>query len=196
KELAGIEGDDGTAFVLAHALLLNGRGTDAIAVLKDRAKSQAELVFDMLCAQLKFQEAFAFADQAAKEFAKDDDIADRRDALDLQRAKVLAALGNRDAATQLFRSVMDRALGGDRFRIGDETSIDVVKAAVRAGMRDLAAECAARAVARYDSSGISGVMARYLDPFLGEQKYAAQIWWYAYREDKPAEQPIAAMTRI
>ena len=38
KELAGVEGDDGGRFTLAHALLLNGQGAEAIAVLKERPK--------------------------------------------------------------------------------------------------------------------------------------------------------------
>ena len=134
KELAGVEGDDASAFTLAHALLLNGQGADAINVLKERPKREPELVFDLLCAQLKFREAFALADQAAKELEKDEETAFRRDDLDMQRGKVLAGLGDRDAATQVFRGVLDRSLGGDRFRAGNETSINVVKAVARAGM--------------------------------------------------------------
>ena len=66
KELEGVEGDDSSAYSLAVSLLLNGRGSDAIKLLKERPKRGAGLTFDMLCAQLKFKEAFALADQASE----------------------------------------------------------------------------------------------------------------------------------
>ncbi len=192
KDLVGVEGDDATAFVLAHALLLNGHGADAIKVLKDRPKSQPDLAFDMLAAQLKFREAFALADQAAKELPKDESGAAKRDALDLQRGKVLAALGDRDAATQVFRGLIDRSLAA----AVDSRAIEVVKAAARAGMHDLAAECAARALAFYEKNGLGGLATSLFDPFLGEKKFAAQVWWNAYRRAKPDESPITAINLI
>ena len=36
----------------------------------------------------------------------------------------------------------------------------------------------------------------FLDPILDDKKFAAQVWWYAYRRAKPDEDPTAVMTRI
>jgi hypothetical protein len=193
KDLSGVEGDDGTAFVLAYALLLNGRGSDAINVLKDRPKRQPDLAFDMLCAQLKFKDAFDLAAKAAKELAADEGGGPIRDALDLQRGKVLAGLGDHDAATQVFRGLIDRSLGGAAV---DGRAFEVVKTIARAGMRDLAAESAARSIANLDKEGLGGLATGFLDPFLAEQKYAAQVWWYALRKEKPGDEPAATMARI
>jgi tetratricopeptide (TPR) repeat protein len=192
KDLNGVEGNDKTALVLANALLLNGRGAEAIAVLKERPKGQPDLVFDVLCAQLKFKEAFALADRAAEELAMDETGAEAHDALDLQRGKVLAALGDRDAATQVFRGLIDRLLKGSAV----ERAKEAVWAIARAGLRDLAAECAGRCIARYDSEGVGGTTSALLDPFLNEQRFAAQVWWYAYRKESPTEEPAVTMGRI
>lgn len=192
KDLSGVEGDDGSAFVLAYALLLNGRGSDAINVLKERPKRQPDLAFDMLCAQLKFKEAFDLAARATKELAADESAGIQQDALDLQRAKVLAGLGDHDAATQVFRGLIDRTLGGGV----DGRALDVVKTIARTGMRDLAAESAARSIAHMDKEGLGGLATGFLDPFLAEQKYAAQVWWYAFRKEKPEDAPAATMARI
>jgi len=195
KDLAGVEGDDGAAFNLAHALLLNGQGAEAIAVLKERPKRQPELIFDMLCAQLKYKEAFELANQVAKELEKDEENAFRRDELDLQKAKVLAGLGDRDAATQVFRGVFDRALSGDRFRIGSQTSLNAVKAVARSGMRDLAAECTARVLVHQEKQGLGDFILAYLDPIFDDDKHAAQVWWAALRREAPNAEPGVTMAR-
>src|SRR5262249_29634561 len=114
KDLEGVEGDDAKAHELAQALLLNGEGAEAINVLKDRHKRAADLVFDLLCAQLRFKEAFAYADRAAKELEKDEDAALERDQLAMRRGRILAGLGDRDAANQVFRKVLDSTLAGNR----------------------------------------------------------------------------------
>jgi tetratricopeptide (TPR) repeat protein len=196
KDLAGVEGDDAAAFTLAHALLLNGQGADAVAVLKDRPKRQPELVFDMLCAQLKFKEAFELANQVAKELEKDEENAFRRDELDLQKAKVLAGLGDRDAATQVFRGVFDRALTGERFRIGSSTSLNAIKAVARSGMRDLAAECTARILVQQEKQGSGDVIVGFLDPIFDENKVAAQVWWAAFRREAPDAEAGVTMARV
>src|SRR5262249_7463544 len=141
---------------------------------------------------LKFKEAFDLAARAAKELAADEGGGPMRDKLDQQRGKVLAGLGDHDAATQVFRGLIERSLG----EAVDDPALDGVKALVRAGSRDLAAESAARAIAHLDKQGLSGLATRFLDAFLSEQKYAAQVWWYAFRKEKPSEEPAATMARI
>src|SRR5262249_43599505 len=96
KDLMGVEGDDSAAYALACALLLNGQGAEAIDVLKGRNKRGSDLVFDLLCAQLKFKEAFAYYDAAMKELESDPQAEFERRELALRRGKILAALGDRD----------------------------------------------------------------------------------------------------
>ncbi|MBO0699665.1 MAG: hypothetical protein J2P46_14815 [Zavarzinella sp.] len=192
KALAGVEGDDATARDLAHALLLNGDGAEAIAVLKDRHKRGTDLVFDLLCAQLKFHQAFAYADTAAKELAKDEDAGSERDQLAMRRGRILAALGDRDAATQVFRGVLVSTLSSDRGR----GSIEVVRAAAQSGMRDLAAECAAKAMAHFDRAQPLAEYGYLLDPVFAEKKGVVQVWWRAVRADKPDADPSASMARV
>lgn len=189
KELAGVEGDDTTAYNVAIALLLNGRGADAIATLKERPGKGASLTFDLLCAQMKFNEAFALADKAAKEYENDEAGYIFKIALDLERAKVLAGLGDRDAATQVFRGVLDLSTKHNHEYLG------LVKAVVRAGMNDLAIECVAKILANNDAR-IRGGMAELLDPLVGENKHVSHRWWLAYRLDKPDEEPTKTLSRV
>jgi len=192
KELAGVEGDDSAAAVLADALLKNGQGADAITVLKDRSKRGADLVFDLLCAQLKFKEAFAYADQASKDLEKDEEAILERDQLAIRKGKILAALGDKDAATQVFRGVLDRVLTPN----ADRSAVVLVRTVARAGMHDLAAECAARCLAHFDKIGRGDEASYFLDPVFEDKKYVVKAWWRALRQDKPDEDPVATMNRV
>ena len=72
----------------------------------------------------------------------------------------------------------------------------MVKALATAGMRDLALECAARALAHHEKAGLEDQAAAYFDPLFGEKRYSAQIWWHAFRRDKPEAEPTATMARV
>jgi len=197
KDLAGVEGDDSAAAVLAHALLINGQGAEAIAVLKDRSKRGSDLVFDLLCAQLKFKEAFAYADRAMKELEKDEDTVAERDQLAIRKAKILAALGDKDSATQVFRGVLDKGLGPNSDRISiDRPTVALIQSVARSGMRELAAECAARCMAQFDKFGRSEELSALLDPVFEDKKFVVKVWWQALRKDKPDEDPVATMNRV
>jgi Tfp pilus assembly protein PilF len=195
KQLTGVEGDDGSAYILAYNLLLNRRGSDAATILKDHPKHSPDLAFDLLCAQFRYKEAFALADQVAKELDKEEVPATLRDDLDIQRGKMLAALGDKDAATQVFRGLFDRVFANVP-GVRQRTAVNLVKAAAGAGMRDLAIEFAGKALALHQKAGLEEMAASYFDPLLGEQKYAAQVWWHAYRQEKPDAEPSATMARV
>jgi tetratricopeptide (TPR) repeat protein len=192
KELAGVEGDDSAAYVLAHALLLNGEGAQAIAVLKDRNKRGSDLVFDLLCAQLKFKEAFAYADAALKELEADPMAEAERDQLTIRRAKMLAALGDRDGATQIFRQAMTNALNGRR----DRSAVEVVKSAARSGMRSLAAECAAIGLEYLHKTGQDYEASEFLDPVFEDKATLAYVWWSAVRKDDPKADPAVSIGKV
>jgi tetratricopeptide (TPR) repeat protein len=197
KELTGVEGDDSAAYSLAYALLLNGQAPDAIAVLKDRGKRGSDLAFDLLCAQLKFREAFAYADKVAKELEKDEEQAEfARAQLAIRRGKMLATLGEKDAATQVFRGLLDKALAGNGDGIRNGMPVDLVRAAARGGMRELAAECAARALVHAHKNGRLDEGPDLLEPIFDEQRFIVQTWWQALRSERPDEEPAATMARV
>jgi tetratricopeptide (TPR) repeat protein len=197
KELTGVEGDDSAAYQLAYALLLNGQGPDAIAILKDRGKRGADLAFELLCAQLKFREAFAYADKVAKELEKDEDQPEfARAQLAIRRGKMLAVLGEKDAATQIFRGLTDKIVAPKEDASLFGMPVELVKAAARSGMRELAAECAARALANVDKNGRLDEGPELLEPIFDEQRFVALTWWRALRTEKPDEEPAATMARV
>jgi tetratricopeptide (TPR) repeat protein len=193
KELNGVEGDDAAALVLADALMKNGRGGEAVAALKERTRTgAADQVFDYLCAQLNYRGAFAYADQVLKELAKDENAEFERNRLNTRRAYVLAALGDRDGATQLYRSVLDAAL-----LTSNVASIyDVIATASRGGMRDLAAECAARAMSAGKGDLRLEEDSFFLEPVFEDRRLVVQTWWRALRAEKADADPTAVMRQM
>jgi tetratricopeptide (TPR) repeat protein len=192
KSLMGIEGNDDKAYDLALALLLNGQGADAIEVLKGRYKGRTDLVFDLLCAQLRFKEAFAYYDAAMKELDADPEAVAERGKLAQRRGKILAALGDRDGATQVFRAALDQALGANR----DTSSIDLVQMVARTGMRELAAELAARCLESLHKNGLDDEASMVLGKVFEDRALLAAIWWRAIYADKPDAEPTAKMARL
>ena len=192
KELNGVEGDDGAALVLADALMKNGRGGEAIAALKERTRTGAsDQVFDYLCAQLNYRGAFAYADQVLKQLAKEEDAEFERNKLNVRRAFMLSALGDRDGATQLYRSVLDAALAS----ANTASAYDVIATAARGGMRDLAAECAARCMAAGRGDIRLEEDSFFREPVFEERPYVVQTWCGPAGE-KPNADPIAVMHQI
>ena len=200
KELAGVEGNDGSAYLLAHSLLLNSRGADAIDVLKERPKHGAGLAFDLLCAQLKFKEAFAFADRAMKELETEEEAGFERSELAIHRGKALAALGETDSATQVFRGLLDQALApktdDEGSNVRDRDALAIVKAVARSGLSDLAVECAAKTLANFSKGDRIAFLPEILDPLFDEQKHIAVEWWLTVRIDKADADPVASLKRV
>jgi tetratricopeptide (TPR) repeat protein len=192
KDLMGVEGDDAAAYELAYALLLNGEGGAAIDVLKGRHKRGSDLMFDLLCAQLKFKEAFAYADAAKKELDDDPQAVSERQQLAIRRGKVLAALGDRDGATQVFRGVLDAALSSE----ADRSAVELVKAVARSGMRDLAADCAAKCLESFHKNMRDDEGFEVLAPVFEEKAVTVAVWWQALRADKPDADPTVTMARV
>ena len=146
--------------------------------------------------QLKFKEAFALADQVAKELEKDEENAYRRDELDFQKAKVLAGLGDRDAATQVFRGVFDRALIGDASESAVRNSLNAVKAVARIRHAQISPPNAPRGYSSTrKSKGRRCHCSVILDPIFDENKHAAHVWWAALRREAPDAEPGVTMAR-
>src|SRR5262249_60401990 len=74
--------------------------------------------------------------------------------------------------------------------------VGAVKAGGRSGRRELAAECAGRALALADKNGRADEALDLLEPIFDDQRYVVLSWWAALRKDKPDEEPAATMNRV
>ncbi|WP_020468840.1 tetratricopeptide repeat protein [Zavarzinella formosa] len=194
KDLNGVEGDDFTAREFAKALLLNGEGGEAIKLLKDRPGTASAIVFDLLCAQLKFREAFAFADKALKEIEKEEDFEVRQLELNFRRVIILSNLGETDSATQLCRKQLD--IIQMKPQLVPQASL-IVKDLVRAGHRNLAIECASKVSSmllnrRGDREDITDVFDRLYE----DMGFVPFTWWQVIRKAEGEKDPLEQFQRL
>lgn len=194
KELTAIEGDDSTAFVLAHALLLNGEGAEAVAVLKERFKRGAAQVFDLLCAQMKYKEAFDLAAKAEKELENEPEARFELQNLRLRKAVMLGILGDKDGATQIFRKEFE-PLQANRPDGGFINLRVCVQSMMRAGLRDLAIEFIADTLGGKTPQPRSEVVAS-LELLYDDKAVLIPVWWQAIRTDKPDDNAKTSFKRI
>lgn len=125
----------------AYALLLNHRATDAADLLAEKRQNLG-LLAEMLISQLRYRQALDL------EPAKLDGTSGvERTEFDMRRARVLATLGKRDAAVQLFGQVaeslrrpLDRLSNSD---LREREMRTLLRTELRVGLKDLAAEHAA-----------------------------------------------------
>lgn len=171
----------------ADALLLNGRANDAIKILVDK-KAEMGLTFDLLCAQMRHKEAFALVDEARR---RDTNPMERNE-IEVRRARMLALLGDRDSATQLFQKLADEIKGREDFQLAKS----LIKTEARVGLRDLAADHCAKMIAALSKSGQVDGFTQLLEPIFGDDKIVALTWWRLFRNDKPEEDPAVAMKRV
>ncbi len=115
---------------IAESMLLNGKPAEAIELLLDKKRNVA-MTFDLLAAQTKYSEAFAFA-RAVKL-----DDPEEKFQIDLRRARLLYLTGERDSAIQLFDALAERTLTVPH----DSHFVrDLLKLMVRLGLKDRAGE--------------------------------------------------------
>ncbi len=183
----------------ALALLLNGRTEDGIARLKT-TESAPHVLTDMLTVRLEFKEAMdaitAGLANKPRDPGDEDDLRGNAPLTNLYLAKkgrILAQLGQRDAAAQVFGKM------ADQMNLSDSTSLlNLVKAEVRSGFPDLAAELVGRAQASHDTNGGRS-------SFTGQDPYeilfdadaeAAYFWWQVLKETRPKEDPAKRMLTV
>lgn len=173
------------------ALMLNHRPLEGIDRLKTRHNAP-HILADMLAARLQFRDALDLV--AAEKF--DEASGPLRQLYATRRGRLLAQLGERDAAAQVFGKVAERITGGD-----GPVLYQLVRAEVRSGRYDLACEHFGRALAlSEEESGGRRRDGASLDPFeliFEADADAAQYWWRVLRRAKPAgEPPGATMRRV
>jgi tetratricopeptide (TPR) repeat protein len=183
----------GEVYEAALALLLNGRSLDGIELLKAR-RAQPHMLADVLSARLEFQEALALIGRGEAADAVDATNDPRfRNFYATRKARLLAQLGRADDAKQLFNQTAASLRDRDQYTIQQ-----LLRAEVRAGQFELAAEHAARFLHIFDQTG----QGFYIRPgpfeiLFEEDADAAQGWWVALRAHGPrGETPVQTMKRV
>ena len=182
----------GEVYEAALGLLLNGRSLDGIELLRAR-RAQPHLLADVLAARLEFREALDLIGQGQAARAADADADPRLRAFYATRkARLLAQLGRTDDAVQQFNQTAAGIRDRDQYTIQQ-----LLRAEVRAGRYELAAEHAAKFLHQFDQAE----QGFYLRPgpfeiLFEEDAEAAHGWWQTLRRSGPKEAPGLTMKRV
>jgi tetratricopeptide (TPR) repeat protein len=185
----------------AIGLFVNGRTQDGLDRLR-ATESAPHTAADIHTARLEFAEAdglikAGLADDRGT--VNDGGEATTRRTLTtlykLKRAKLLAQLGERDAAAQVFQSLEDVA---DRSARGVQA--EMVRTAFRSGFPGIAAGFLGKLQAMEDHNGDrGGASATVYDPFealFDTDADAARYWWKVVRFADPKGNPSDAMRTV
>ena len=177
------------------ALMLNHRPLEGIDRLKVRHNAP-HILADMLAARLQFRDALDLVTAEKFDEASGLDAADLRQLYATRKGRLLAQLGERDAAAQVFGQIAERITGGDSSVLNQ-----LVRAEVRSGRYDLACEHFGQALAfAEEQSGGRRRGSVSQDPFeviFEADADAAKFWWRSLRRAKPAgEPPGTTMKRV
>lgn len=183
----------------ALALLLNGRTEDGIARLKATGTAPHVLT-DMLAVRLDFKaamDAITAGLAGRKRNPDDDEDTDQLANLYLaKKGRILAQLGQRDAAAQVFGGMAEKLTFG--YNHGPAL-LNLVKAEVRSGFPDLAAELLGKAQGMYDAGSAQPPSYNGQDPyeilFEGDAE-AAFFWWQVLRETRAKTDPAKRMATV
>ncbi len=189
--------DDQELHQCAVALLLNGKSRDAVKILVDR-KREMGFTFDLLCAQLKFKEAFALVDEARR----GDTDQDERDAIEVRRARLLYQLGEKDAAIQLFGKIAEQIRSNAQGELRSQQlrlAHDLVRAMLQVGLRELASVYAVQFVNSFGKSDNfpRNIAVRFLlEPIFGDDYDAVRAWLTQFEREFPIEPTATAIKRV
>jgi tetratricopeptide (TPR) repeat protein len=183
----------------AYALLLNHRATEATELLKEKRQNLG-LLAEMLIAQLRFKEALDLEPAKA-----DGGSFVERIEFDMRRARVLATLGKREAAVQLFGKVADSFRGPTDQHANNETRDremrTLLRTELRVGLKDLAGEHAAWFVTADGNAPSRRTTATssesIFEVLFTTDAVAAETLFWALREKKiPSDNVGATMKRV
>ena len=153
----------------AIALLFNSNYKEGIELLIDKKKKEPALVFDLLCTQMRHQEAFELVD---------DPMAREDATLQMRRARMLYLLGERDAAIQLFQKVAAEAQKNTAL-VRNLIAIEMDLA-----LRDLAIDHAASALAEFGRQEMP--VDDLLKPIFGDNASFVPTWLSLFKNEDPA----------
>jgi tetratricopeptide (TPR) repeat protein len=174
------------------ALMLNHRPLDGIERMKAR-RNAPHILADVLAARLQFREALELVSAPEKDGPSWS--APLRQLYGTRRGRLLAQLGQRDAAAQVFGQLAEQITSDDLYTLSQ-----LIRAEVRGGRYDLACEHLGRVLAAGERGGHGRRTFVNQDPFepiFDADTEAAQFWWQALRRAGPAgEAPGATMRRV
>jgi tetratricopeptide (TPR) repeat protein len=167
-------------YYLAKALFLNDRPAEALEVL-DRS-GQYPMLFEILCVQFKYREAFALADKARKAAHKD--LA----RIEIFEARTLYGLGEKEKAMALFAHRAEDIKPGNDLNWFE----DLVDAEYRVGLKEQAFDHAAKILENLSDPSWAERLLGRLFPGHGD---VALVWW-TFARKTPARNPSDAMKLV
>lgn len=172
-------GDWHNAWYAAKALLLNNRPNEALAFLVSRRAD----AFEILCAQMRFREAFDLVDKAKEEKTAEVPL------LEVLQARTLYQLGEKDKADKLFADLAGRIKDA-----GNDTWPErLLEAEYRLGLKEQAFEHAVRVLTTNKADGRTATILDKVFPGKGET--AAPMWKFLRRRS-PNDSAVAIMNRL
>jgi tetratricopeptide (TPR) repeat protein len=169
--------DDLSVWLPAKALFLNGASEDALE-LTARKGHKVEAAFEILCAQLKFHEAFELAAKVTNS-----------PELAIAQARVQYLLGEKEKAVALFTRFGDAVKKGEH----DPLRAKIIQTEHRLGLQD---EALAQVASLLGRPEIEDQQDQLLDLVFPKQGKQALVWWHFLREKNPKEDAVVALKRV
>lgn len=187
--IVGEQGGYGGVDEATLALMLGGRQLDGIERMKQQ-RNLPHILADVLSARHQFDEALDLVGGAAGKRADEAagyDTQTLKHLYGTRRGRLLAQLGERDAATQIFNQLATQ-LSSSR---ADEYHLtQLVRSEVRVGRYDLAAEHAGRVQALIYRDRFASVQDSFtsgsqdsFEAIFGTEAEAARYWWTVLRAE-------------
>jgi tetratricopeptide (TPR) repeat protein len=174
---------DWGAWAAARALLLNDRPGEALDLLAGHRRTA---LFELLCAQTRFGEAFTLVENVKREQRPEIDV--ELDLLQVLQARTLHLLGEKEKAARIFAELGARIAPGHDAG-WHEKLIDVER---RLGLKELACDHCARVLA-INQNPVRQASALG-KAFPGQADLAVQ-WWQFLRRGS-GEEPQQTMNRL
>jgi tetratricopeptide (TPR) repeat protein len=168
-----------------EALLLNGHATEAMELLLEKKRTPA-ITFDLLCAQLKFREAFELAHTAEKLEGEEGFT------LKAHKARAMYLLGQREEALQLFTLVAAE----ERKLEGIQNTRELIKILQRLALEERADEVCAQYLNLLVKENRFDSWEQIVDPLFGKNSGLAIAWWRFLQERFTKEEPGSIMKKV
>jgi Tfp pilus assembly protein PilF len=180
-------------FVAAKALLLNDRPRDGLDMLGASTGLEAmrfqilAMRFEILCAQLKYDEAMKLVEEARPA----ESTAQKQ--LEILKARTLYLLGDKDKARALFA----RLAGEIKDGVDPVWVISLLETEYKIGLKDLVFEHCARALSIAAPGNVKNQgQGVYLSKLFPKQSEAAGAWWELLRQKHKDETNAATLKRL
>jgi predicted Zn-dependent protease len=171
--------NDFDTWLAAKALFLNDRPQDALVLLANKRSA----AFEILCAQMRFGEAFALVEQSKTEPGGELPL------LEILQARTLHQLGEKEKAAKILAAL------GEQIKEGNDASwyAKLIEVEYRLGLKEQAFDHCARVLAVTKAAGRTASMLEKVFPGRGE---TASAWWKVLYRQAPKDAPVGVMNRL